>query len=206
MSKPLSKSDLLSQMEREGILDTRLRQAFEAVPREAFVPPDLEPYAYADAALPLAEGSTISQPSMIALMLSELLVQPGMTVLEVGSGSGYVLALLSALGCQVTGIEINAGLAERSRHALRASSGVVEVLIGDASTTEFCEQFDRILISAAVDDKPSWAMKWLAPGGFVLAPVRQLMDQELIRYFADRSERTGKLCRFVPFVTLTSPD
>jgi len=173
--------------------------AFKKVPREEFVPPEWRDNAWSDQALPLAEGSTISQPSMIAIMLDTLDVAPGMRVLEVGSGSGYVLALLEELGVDAVGVELIPHVANRSRLTLQRLGYKAAVLQGNAAEMEWSEKFDRVLFSAAVEEVPEWAFDALNEGGFVLAPVGDRGSQELIRAYRDRAERTRQYCRFVPF-------
>lgn len=176
-----------------------LVEAFRKVPREEFVPPEWRESAWADQALPLAEGSTISQPSMIAIMLDTLDASPGMRVLEVGSGSGYVLALLEEMGVQAVGVEILPHVANRSLLTLRRLGYQADVLQGNAAEMEWPDKFDRVLFSAAVEEVPPWAIEALREGGFVLAPVGDRGSQELIRAYRDRTERTRQYCRFVPF-------
>lgn len=193
-----SREKLLRSLREQGF-STEIVDAFAAVPREKFVPEHLREEAYMDSALPLGSGATISQPSMVAVMLRELRIQPGMKVLEVGSGSGYFLALLSALGAKAVGVEIIEGLAEDSRRALRKVGIDAEVITGNAADAELESNFDRIVFSAAVGEMPKWPLADLAENGFVLAPVGY-MDQELVRADSNGEERTGCLCRFVRFV------
>lgn len=131
--------------------------AFERVPREAFLPAELAPRAYDDRALPIGLGQTLSQPSMIALMLIALDISPRHRVLEVGSGSGYVLALLSQLGCEVFGVERLAELAGRSRETLRAI-GISDVMVHEGDGSHGLPEhapYDRILVSAAAGRSPT---------------------------------------------------
>src|SRR3954471_1320078 len=117
-----------SVAEGAGVVDPRILGAFERVPRESFVPPGLAERAFEDTALPIGLSQTISQPSMIALMLAALECSPRQRVLEVGSGSGYVLALLSELGCVVFGIERHPELVARSTETLR-KLGLSDVVV-----------------------------------------------------------------------------
>jgi protein-L-isoaspartate(D-aspartate) O-methyltransferase len=186
---------LLSSLQRTGT-PAEIVAAFAAVPRERFVPTESADQAWDDCALPLRFGSTISQPSMIAIVLEELRLTPGARVLEIGSGCGYLLALLSAMGCDATGIEIDSVLADRSRQLLGQSA---KVIAGDAASAELGGPFDRVVFSASLDHVPNWALDLLTPEGFVLAPIGKY-TQELERVYRDgRRERTGRLCRFVPF-------
>lgn len=196
----MTREQLLDSLRRSGVGDAIL-SAFSTVDRERFVPESHRDQAWQDVALPLAHGSTISQPSMVATMLEELRLQPSARVLEIGSGSGYLLALMEAMGADVVGVEIDAGLAESSRAKLPESVAVVS---GEASAASLTGPFDRIVISAALAEPPAWALSLLAPDGFLLAPLG-VGTQELVRCYADgKREHTGKLCRFVPFVTSKS--
>lgn len=181
-------------------LTPEIEKAFLSVPREEFVPHEYRHSAYADTALPLVSGATISQPSMLAIMLLEMQLNPGNTVLEAGSGCGYFLALLSEVGAIATGVEIIPELARRSKETLAKLGYKVDVIEGDAAKVRFLQPFDRVVFSAAVEEIPNWAIELLAPEGFVLAPVGGRSDQELARAFVNRVEWTGKRCRFVPFI------
>jgi protein-L-isoaspartate(D-aspartate) O-methyltransferase len=186
---------LLSSLQQAGT-PAEIVAAFAAVPRERFVPAESADQAWDDCALPLGFGSTISQPAMIAIVLEELRIMPGARVLEIGSGCGYLLALLSAMGCDATGIEIDSALAERSKQLLGKSATVIA---GDAASADFADRFDRVVFSAALNQVPNWALDLLTPEGFVLAPIGKY-TQELERVYRDgQRERTGRLCRFVPF-------
>lgn len=198
---PASKNLLIESMDRQGILTEEIKQAFLAIPREEFVPDEFKIHSYDDCALPLEQGATLSQPSMLAIMLSELRLQPGMKVLEVGSGSGYLLALMKAMGANVTGVEIIESLAETSRKTLEKINLNIEVITGDASTINFPEKFDRVVFSAAVREIPHWAIELLNPDGFVLAPVGTQHEQQLIRAYRNSTQETGRYCRFVPFIS-----
>src|SRR5436309_13936339 len=103
--------------------------AIGAVPRELFVPPRFAELAYADEALQLAAGATISAPSMVAVMLSAMEPKAGMRVLEVGAGSGYAAAVFAAAGGEVTGVEINRGLVERARAAVAQAGATAHVTL-----------------------------------------------------------------------------
>jgi protein-L-isoaspartate(D-aspartate) O-methyltransferase len=190
-----------------GLADPRLLAAFEQVPREAFVPPELSARAYEDAALPIGLGQTISQPSMIALMLAALECSPRHRVLEVGSGSGYVLALLSQLGCEVFGVERHAELAARARGTLR-DLGITDVVVQDgdgAHGVPTHAPYDRILVSAGAAQIPEALLAELAEGGRLVMPVGGAHSQILVTCERDDKGtlhyRAGPSCVFVPLVS-----
>jgi len=191
----MNREQLLESLRKSGT-PADVLHAMETVHRERFVPKSSASHAWDDAALYLAHGSTISQPAMVAVVLQELQLAKGLRVLEIGSGSGYLLALLATMGVDATGIEIDEVLAASSRKALGDSA---RVIAGDAAKVERDGPYDRIVFSAALTEVPQWARADLTSEGFVLAPVGSGI-QELMRIYTDGTEvRTGRLCRFVPF-------
>src|SRR5215217_293811 len=103
------------QIARRGIRDSRVLDAMRQVPREAFVEPGLEEFAYEDGPLPIREGQTISQPYIVALMIEAAEIKPGERVLEVGAGSGYAAAVMSRIADHVYAIERHPSLGEPAR-------------------------------------------------------------------------------------------
>ena len=197
---------------REGIAGAHpevapaILSAFEEVPRHAFVPSALLERAYEDAALPIGLGQTISQPSMIALMLDALDCAPRHRVLEIGSGSGYVLSLLSKLGCEVFGIERHPELVARARETLR-EIGVSDVVVHEGDGTlgwPAHAPYDRILISAAAPAIPEALLAELAEGGRLVMPVGGAESQILVTCERDDKGtlhyRAGAACVFVPLL------
>lgn len=195
-----SRRELVGRMRWNHALTPEIERAFLAVPREEFVTEEYRTAAYVDSALPLINGATISQPSMVAVMLDELRLSPGMSVLEAGSGCGYFLALLAEMGAKPIGVEIIEELAAKSKETLVRLGYQIEVIAGDAAQVRFVQPFGRVVFSAAVSAIPQWSRDLLGPGGFVLAPVGAHGEQELLRSYSDRQEWTGRRCRFVPFV------
>jgi protein-L-isoaspartate(D-aspartate) O-methyltransferase len=186
--------------------DARILAAFRAVPREAFVPSELAQFAYEDRALPIGAGQTISQPSMIALMLAALEPQATDHALEVGSGSGYAAALLGRLTASVLGIEIVPELAERARQTLaRLEVPNVSIVTGDGvSALGDLGPFDIILVSAAAREAPAELLEHLAVGGRIAIPVGGESGQHLLTGRRDSDGvvhfQQGTPCVFVPLV------
>jgi protein-L-isoaspartate(D-aspartate) O-methyltransferase len=194
-----------------GVADPEILAAFEEVPREAFVGQELRPRAYDDTALPLDLGQTISQPSMIALMLAALDVSARHRVLEVGSGSGYVLALLAHMGCEVFGVERHPELALQSRETLR-KIGVTGPIVYEGDGALGLPQhapYDRILISAAAPAVPEPLLAELSEGGRLVMPVGGPESQILVTCERDDKGtlhyRVGTSCVFVPLISDSSP-
>jgi len=188
------------------IHDPRILEAFRRVPRERFVPEELADFAYEDRALPIGEGQTISQPSMIALMLSALAPRATDRALEVGAGSGYAAALLGQLSESVEGVEIRPELAERAAHTLsELEIGNVHVRLGNGALG-LPEQapFDIILVSAGAASTPAELVEELGPGGRIAIPMGARAGQHL---FLGQRQPNGALhwekrtaCVFVPLV------
>jgi protein-L-isoaspartate(D-aspartate) O-methyltransferase len=193
------------QLRRRGITDERVLAAMASVPREPFVPEVLRRRAYADEALPIGEGQTISQPFVVATMLSLLHPQGGERGLDIGTGSGYGAALLAALGVDVLGIEWLPDLARAARTALSASGfPEVEVRVADGRRgAPDRAPFDVISVAAASEDVPSALVEQLADGGRLVIPRGDSRGQELVlleRRGGALVESRSLACRFVPLV------
>ena len=150
-----------------GIRDVPVLRAMELVPREVFAPRRFADLARADVALPLPCGQTMTAPGTVAAMLEALGVEPGQRVLEVGTGSGYVSALLARLGAEVVTVERYAALAESAvQHWQVAGIAGVAAEIADGLAPRPGERFDRILLNGAVPDVPEALAAGLSPGGW----------------------------------------
>jgi protein-L-isoaspartate(D-aspartate) O-methyltransferase len=191
-------------MAQRGIRDERVLAAVAAVPRELFVPEDVRRHAYADRALPIGCGQTISQPFMVATMLEALGLQGG-RALEIGTGSGYQAAVLAELADDVVTVERVPELADKARRTLeRAGYGRVDVRVGDG-TLGVPEQapFDGIVVAAAAPAAPESLYEQLAPGGRLVVPVGTQRDQwlEIVERTPEGPVRVRTVpCRFVPLI------
>ena len=161
-------------LRRRGISDQTVLRAMEEIAREDFVEPADRGYAYRDSALGIACGQTISQPFVVAYMTEQLQLQKQHRVLEIGAGSGYQAAVLSRLCRQVLTIERYRTLADSARARLeRAGCDNVEVLLGDGLDAASIPggQFDRIIVTAAIEQMPEALELRLEQGGILIAPV-----------------------------------
>jgi protein-L-isoaspartate(D-aspartate) O-methyltransferase len=193
------------QLRSRGIRDERVLEAMLHVPRHEFVPPSLQADAYADMPLPIGSGQTISQPYIVAAMLEALEIQPQDRVLEIGTGSGYMTALLAELAAQVVSIERHAELAERARPVLeKLGYRNVQVIVGDGSRGyPPAAPYDRIIASAAAPSIPTALLEQLNEGGRMVIPVGPPHTQQLqlVRKINGQMEMTPlDPCRFVPMI------
>ncbi len=171
-------------LRRRGISDQTVLRALEDVPRDLFVDPRDKEFAYADTALGIACGQTISQPYVVAYMTEQLRTHPRHRVLEIGTGSGYQAAVLSRLCRIVVTVERYRTLVDASRRRFASLGyGNIEVVFGDGyDVPETYGTFDRILVTAAMDDIPDSLTERLEPGGILIAPVGpQNGAQQLVR-------------------------
>ena len=195
-----------AQLRARGIRDQRVLDAMARVPRHAFTPESYRDQAYEDHPLPIGEEQTISQPYIVAIMLEALALQPSDKVLEVGTGSGYVTALLAELAAHVVSLERHASLAGAARQLLSAMNyRNVTVITGDGSGG-FAESapYNKVIVSAAAPELPQALVHQLAEGGRMIVPVGRDDSQQLqLIEIRDGQPRTifRELCRFVPLVS-----
>jgi len=160
-------------LRRRGISDQTVLRAMEAIPRDVFVEPTDRADAYRDSALGIACGQTISQPFVVAYMTEQLQLQKHHRVLEIGTGSGYQAAILSRLCGHVLSIERYRMLADSARARLeQVGCHNVEVMLGDGfDVPPGAGNFDRIIVTAAMEQVPEALTQRLEPGGILIAPV-----------------------------------
>jgi protein-L-isoaspartate(D-aspartate) O-methyltransferase len=169
----VGRMQFLLALRKRGIGDAAVLRAMDEVPREHFVERPFADSAYADQALPIACGQTISQPYVVAYMTEQLNVEPHHRVLEIGTGSGYQAAVLSRLAREVVSIERYRTLADSARERL-ATLGYdnVEVRHGDGlAGVPDRAPYDRIIVTAAAEQVPLALIDELADGGIMVLPL-----------------------------------
>ena len=191
----VERMEFLLALRRRGISDRAVLHAMDEVPRENFVGPDFTESAYADHALPIACGQTISQPFVVAYMTEQLEVEPQHRVLEIGTGSGYQAAVLSRLAREVVSIERYRTLADTARDRLKALGyDNVTVRLGDGMAgAPDLAPFDRIMVTAAAEDVPAALVAQLADKGKMILPLGPRHDAQYIVKLTKDSE--GRLTR-----------
>lgn len=180
------RKQLVQQLISMGVIQsTEVEKAFLEVKRELFFPQNLKQFAYVDEAFPIGFNQTISQPSTIAIMLELLQTRKQQIVLEIGSGSGYVLALLSQIvgeNGKVFGTEILESLAEQSKTNLELQKCKnVEVIVVDGVKFAVGKSFDRILLSCACPFIPKPCFQALKEKAIAVAPVGDYHTQQLLQ-------------------------
>jgi protein-L-isoaspartate(D-aspartate) O-methyltransferase len=193
------------QLRGRDIVDQRVLDAMQRVPRELFVPEDERHRAYADAALPIGHGQTISQPYMVARIAEVLALTGGEKVLDVGTGSGYQAAVLAEVAGEVHTIERIAELAALARENLAAAGYEnVKVHVGDG-TLGFPDEapFNAIAVAAAAPVMPERLYEQLEPRGRLVVPLGDRWGQRLeviVRSPEGPAVVHSVPCRFVPLV------
>jgi protein-L-isoaspartate(D-aspartate) O-methyltransferase len=199
-------------LRRRGISDQAVLRAMEAVPREVFVAAGDRGHAYRDSALGIACGQTISQPFVVAYMTEQLQVQKGHKVLEIGTGSGYQAAVLSRLCAHVLTIERYRTLADTARDRLEALGYFnIEVMLGDGfDIPPGAGDFDRIIVTAAMEEIPEKLLQRLQMGGVLIAPVGPHQGTQtlvrVVRTAASFDRRELVDVRFVPALPGTASE
>lgn len=201
-----AREKLVDQYVRPQVRDPRIVEAFRTVPRERFANVWLPDLAYADTALPIGEGQTISQPSLVAKMTDLLKLTPESKVLEIGAGSGYQAAILSRVAGEVYSIERIATLAGQAGKLLQELGYAnVKVVVGDgaAGYPEFAP-YDAVIATAAALEIPQPLVDQLKDGGRIVIPVGEAHG---VQRLLVGEKKDGKLetsvaeyVRFVPFI------
>ena len=190
-------------LKRRDITNQAVLDAMKDVRRHEFVPDKRKRMAYGDFAVPLHSGLTISQPYMVAKMIQLLDVKPSDKVLEVGSGSGYALAVLSRIANKAYGIELDDKLVKRSKKTLKnLGYDNAKVTKGDGSKGLIHHHpYDKILVSAGASEIPEILLEQLNDQGIVVAPIGTRRQQKLMKYTQKDGEikkEEHESCVFIP--------
>ena len=206
MDQDRRKIELIMKLRDQGVRDVRVLEAMERIPREIFLPESFTHQAYADQAMPIACGQTISQPFIVAFMTDRLKVSKRMKVLEIGTGSGYQSAILSLICRRVYTIERYRTLMNDAVERFRVLHlENITAMVGDGAKGWPAQApFERIIVTAAAPEEPKMLLDQLAPGGIMIVPVDTGQGgQELLRITRTaQGLETEKLLdvRFVPLV------
>jgi len=206
----MNQKDILIESLRVRGFSKEIVKAFSDVKREDFVPAELKNQAYEDTALPIGNGQTISQPYTIAVMLSLLDLKKGQGVLEIGSGCGYALALISGIvgtEGEVFGIELVKELSEKSRNNLKGYKNIKIYNRNGFHGLQEKTPFERIIISAGCEEIPKALIDQLGDNGVIVAPIGKRGGQSLISFKKNKGnlKKVKEIPGFV-FVPFISPE
>ncbi|ACH39690.2 protein L-isoaspartate O-methyltransferase [Citrifermentans bemidjiense Bem] len=206
MNSAVARKRMVAELVKRGITDQRVLGAMQEIPRHIFVEEAMSAQAYSDGSLPIGEKQTISQPYIVAKMTQLLALTGREKVLELGTGSGYQAAVLATLADRVCTVERIRPLALKARKALDSLRLLnVNLKIGDG-TEGWAEEapFDAILVTAGAPHLPDCLVQQLAPGGRLVIPVGDRIDQKLLLVTKgmDGSVATEECdgCRFVRLI------
>lgn len=192
------------QLSARDISDRRILEAFNKVPRHLFLDPAIGGRAYDDCSFPIGYSQTISQPYTQALMMQYLKISASDRILEIGTGSGYQTAILSLLGKEVFSIERIAPLSMKAGEVLSGiETGRIRLKVGDGSNGwEFYSPFDRIIVSAAMSERPDILLEQLKDGGLLIAPITAQSENLILFRKKDGKVNSRQLsrCAFVPLL------
>ncbi len=193
------------QIRRRGVTSSVVLEAMGRVPRHLFVPEEHRHLAYADTALPIGHGQTISQPYMVAAMTQALDLTPESRALEVGTGRGYQTAVLAEIAAEVFTVERIPALSERARSILESLGyDNISFRVGDGRKGwGEAAPFDGVVVTAGAAEVPKELLDQLADRGRLVIPVGADAEQDLyrIKRFGEDFEREFiTRCRFVPLV------
>ncbi|MGE5481242.1 MAG: protein-L-isoaspartate(D-aspartate) O-methyltransferase [Chloroflexota bacterium] len=196
---------LCKSLRSKGIWHTRTLRAIESVPRELFLEEEMKPHAYVDNALPIDCRQTISQPFTVAYMTQLLNVKEGEKALEIGTGSGYQAAVLSALGAKVYSVERFERLYKKTSEFLKSFGLDVEVKLGDGTLGwEENAPYDKIIVTAAAPGPPPSLFRQLKIGGRMVIPIggKKIQRMHALNKISETHYRAEKYdsFKFVPLV------
>ncbi len=199
------RKQLVEDIRQKGVIREAVLASIEKVPRHFFLDSSFLEFAYQDKPFPIGSGQTISQPYTVAFQTELLNLEPGMRVLEIGTGSGYQACILAQLNVKVFSIERQRKLFVKTRDLLAQMPYKIQVFLGDGyKGLPKYAPFDRILITAAAPEIPTDLIEQLKPNGILVIPYGDNDEQDMLRITKDqngqlKTERFGAF-RFVPMI------
>lgn len=182
------RNQLIKKLEQKGINNPIVLQAMSKVPRHFFLDQAFLEHAYQDKAFPIGEGQTISQPYTVAVQTQLLQLQPGMKVLEIGTGSGYQCSILAELGCKVFSIERIKPLYDKAKSLLTYMGYKVNFYYGDGTLGIPSQApYDRIIVTAGAPVVPETLLEQLSNNGILVIPVGDTSTQKMLKITKDAS-------------------
>lgn len=173
------RKNLVKSLKIKGIIDNKVLQAINTIPRHWFIPTEFETYAYQDNAFPIEGGQTISQPYTVAFQTQLLAVEKGDKILEIGTGSGYQAAVLSFLGAELYSIERIKDLHEEAKTVLTKLQLKATLIHGDGTKGALTyAPFDKIIVTAGAPHIPVSYIKQLKTGGRIVIPVGKTQENQ----------------------------
>ena len=204
MSINLKKLEFIYSLRNAGVTETKLLSIMESIPRVNFIGDNFKQHAFEDIALPIGCGQNITQPSVVGIMTQSLSLTKKCKVLEIGTGSGYQTAILAKMARRVYSIEIEKKLADSAEKAIQKLNIRNTVIFVKDGSNGLLQQapFDRIILTAAIEDIPRKLLDQLKPDGILVAPVDMTEKvQRLIKVCKDGIDYNYvdlRLARFSP--------
>ncbi len=205
------RKQLVDLLRQKGIRHEGVLEAIGSIPRHLFLDSQFDRFAYQDTAFKIGAGQTISQPYTVAFQTALLKPEPGLKVLEIGTGSGYQTCVLAALKMQIFSVERQRLLYDRSKVLLRNFPYKLRLFYGDGyAGKKAYAPFDRILVTCGAPEVPESLLEQLAPGGILVIPVGAGETQEMLRIHKSmdgtyQQESFGTF-RFVPMLPERATD
>ncbi|MBM3921274.1 MAG: protein-L-isoaspartate(D-aspartate) O-methyltransferase [Sphingomonadales bacterium] len=194
------RNQLVAELRQKGIADEQVLQAIGRVPRQLFFPKDFEQFVYRDAPFPIGHGQTISQPYTVAFQSQLLQIKPGDKVLEIGTGSGYQAAVLSAMGARVYTIETVLSLLKEAHKVLKILDNQLQCFHGDGTLgLPASAPYDAIIVTAGAPELPKNLTDQLAVNGRLIIPIGDQPDSQTMYRFTKNADGTFKKESFGPF-------
>lgn len=194
------RNQLVSELRQKGINDEQVLQAIGKVPRQMFFPKDFEQFVYRDAPFPIGHGQTISQPYTVAFQSQLLQLKPGDKVLEIGTGSGYQAAVLSAIGVHVYTIETVLPLLKEALNVLKILDNQIQCFHGDGTLgLPASAPYDAIIVTAGAPEVPKNLVEQLKTGGRLVIPIGDKPDSQTMFRFTKKEDGSLTKESFGPF-------